>query len=136
MVHTGEVFIEFGASHLEKFRALSGLCVSQANLPSWMRFPDYERVGWINDLLTQLWPHAATAAAAKVREELEPALAANKPRWMTDISLHTFTLGDAAPHVAAIKVITRLYAANCCCIVLFDVALSIKVVFYAMMRAP
>lgn len=76
----------------------------QANFPSWMQFPDRERVGWINDLLSQLWPHAATAAAAKVRESLEPALAANKPRWMTDISLHTFTLGDAAPYVAAIKV--------------------------------
>ena len=58
----------------------------------------------MNDLLTQLWPHASTAAAAKVREELEPMLALNKPRWMTDLSLHTFTLGDAAPHVAAIKV--------------------------------
>ena len=76
----------------------------QANIPSWVRFPDYERVGWMNDLLTQLWPHAAAAAAAKVRESLEPALAANKPRWMTEISLHTFTLGDAAPHVGAIKV--------------------------------
>ncbi|MCJ1425923.1 hypothetical protein MMC29_003824 [Sticta canariensis] len=75
-----------------------------ANFPSWMQFPDRERVGWINDLLTQLWPHAATAAASKVRESLEPALAANKPRWMTDIALHTFTLGDAAPYVAAIKV--------------------------------
>ena len=69
-----------------------------------MKYPDNERVGWINDLLQQLWPHAAAAAAAKVREELEPALSKAKPRWMTDICLHTFTLGDAPPHVSAIKV--------------------------------
>ncbi|KAK9812293.1 hypothetical protein WJX73_010507 [Symbiochloris irregularis] len=78
--------------------------LGEGNIPSWMKYPDNERVGWINDLLKQLWPHAAAAAAAKVREELEPALSRSKPRWMTDICLHTFTLGDAAPHVSAIKV--------------------------------
>ena len=40
---------------------------------------------------------------AQVRETLEPLLAKNRPAWMADLSLHTFTLGDTPPHVSAVK---------------------------------
>lgn len=35
-------------------------------MPSWVRYPDRERVGWVNDILSQLWPQAAAAAAVMV----------------------------------------------------------------------
>ena len=36
-------------------------------MPSWVRYPDRERVGWVNDILSQLWPQAAAAAAVMAR---------------------------------------------------------------------
>ncbi|KAK9843817.1 hypothetical protein WJX81_007480 [Elliptochloris bilobata] len=81
--------------------------VGEANMPSWVRYPDRERVGWVNDILSQLWPQAAAAAAVMVRETAEPLLAKNRPPWMAELSLHTFTLGDTPPHVSSVKVYRR-----------------------------
>ncbi len=36
-------------------------------MPAWLRYPDRERVGWVNDILSQLWPQVAAAAAVMVR---------------------------------------------------------------------
>jgi hypothetical protein len=44
-----------------------------------------------------------TWGRAQVRETLEPLLDKNRPAWMADLSLHTFTLGDTPPHVSAVK---------------------------------
>ena len=43
-------------------------------MPSWVRYPDRERVGWVNDILSQLWPQAAAAAAVMARPEGVPAV--------------------------------------------------------------
>ena len=81
----------------------------QANLPAWVRYPDFERVQWLNDLIDQLWPNAAAAAAGIVREQLSPQLQANKPAWIYDIGIHTFTLGDRPPRISAVKVHIQLH---------------------------
>ena len=57
------------------------------DLPSWINFPDFERVDWLNALLGRLWPHVTAAATTLVHEQLDPQLKANKPRWIADISL-------------------------------------------------
>ena len=88
------------------------LAVMQANLPAWVRYPDFERVQWLNDLLDQLWPNAAAAAAGIVREQLTPQLQANKPAWIYEIGIQTFTLGDKPPRISAVKVQTQLH--QCC----------------------
>lgn len=73
------------------------------NLPAWVRYPDFERVQWVNELMSQLWPNAQAAAAAMVREQLDPMLKAYKPAWIYDIGIHTFTLGDRPPKISAVK---------------------------------
>ena len=40
-------------------------CCSQVDLPSWLAFPDVERVGWVNTVVKQLWPHIARAVQAR-----------------------------------------------------------------------
>lgn len=57
------------------------------DLPAWVTFPDFERVGWLNALVGRLWPHVTAAATAVVLQQIEPLLQAAKPRWMADISL-------------------------------------------------
>ena len=56
-----------GRSHLARLLSaqvrLDSAAV-QANMPAWLRFPDHERVAWIDSLIHQLWPHAAAAAAS------------------------------------------------------------------------
>lgn len=82
---------------------LKRIC-GNANLPAWVRYPDFERVQWINSLMDQLWPNVKAAAAGIVRNELSPMLQANKPSWIHEIGIHTFTLGESPPRVSAIKV--------------------------------
>eukprot|EP00884_Botryococcus_braunii_P002166 jgi/Botrbrau1/11950/Bobra.341_1s0015.1 len=81
--------------------------VGEENVPSWVRFPDHERVGWANDLLTQFWPHVTAAAGKMVREEAEPKLKEAKPSWMSDLRLAAFTLGAVPPRLNSIKVYRR-----------------------------
>ena len=78
----------------------------QANLPAWIRYPDFERVQWVNDLIDQLWPNIKAAAAGIVREQIGPQLRENKPAWISDISVESFQLGEKAPRISAIKVHT------------------------------
>lgn len=85
-------------------RRLIAQVTRQRELPSWIAFPDFERVEWINGVLTQLWPHAAAAVVAQVREQLDPQLKAAKPKWIGDIAITEFTFGEAPPRVKGIKV--------------------------------
>ena len=35
-------------------------------LPAWVTFPDFERVEWVNAMITQIWPHTASAIVTQV----------------------------------------------------------------------
>ncbi|KAK9865697.1 hypothetical protein WJX84_002675 [Apatococcus fuscideae] len=78
--------------------------LGQFTTPSWMQFPDFERVGWVNSVIGQLWPHVSSALVSLVQDKLPPLLDENRPRWMTAIELHTFTLGNEPPQVNGVKV--------------------------------
>lgn len=52
----------------------------------------------------QLWPQLSTAATGIVKEQLDPQLAQNKPKWISDIYLHRFNLGDEPPSISGVKV--------------------------------
>ena len=53
----------------------------------------------------QLWPHIGAALASLVQDKLPALLDQNRPRWMTAIELHTFTLGNEPPQVNGVKVL-------------------------------
>lgn len=61
--------------------------LGDVNLPSWITFPDFERVGWVNEVLDQLWPYVNEAVCTTARERLDPMLAENKPGWISSIKL-------------------------------------------------
>lgn len=42
--------------------------------------PDYDRMGWVNDVIVHLWPHITSAASHTVRDMAEPLLQQNKPK--------------------------------------------------------
>ncbi|KAK9807354.1 hypothetical protein WJX73_005591 [Symbiochloris irregularis] len=78
--------------------------LGDVDLPSWITFPDFERVGWVNDTIDQLWPYVNDAVSVTMREQLNPLLAENKPGWMSSIKLYRFDLGDKPPQVNGMKV--------------------------------
>ena len=46
----------------------------------------------------------ALAATGIVKEQLDPQLAMNKPKWISDIHLHNFNLGGEPPSISGVKV--------------------------------
>lgn len=61
--------------------------LGDVDLPSWITFPDFERVGWVNDTIDQLWPYVNDAVSVATREQLNPLLAENKPGWISSIKM-------------------------------------------------
>ena len=43
-------------------------------LPSWVSFPDFDRVEWINHIISQLWKNIDSCATFYVKELIEPEL--------------------------------------------------------------
>ncbi|GBF93842.1 hypothetical protein Rsub_06841 [Raphidocelis subcapitata] len=76
--------------------------------PPWAAWPDYERVENVNALLAALWPHAAPAAEALLRDAAAGALGATGPlqAWgfgVEGLELESLSLGAAPPRLAALK---------------------------------
>lgn len=46
------------------------------DIPTWVIFPDYERVEWLNKILKKMWPHVDKIVVEKMLE-LEPVLQQN-----------------------------------------------------------
>lgn len=78
--------------------------LGQVNLPSWVNFPDFERVGWLNSVMGQLWPRVNKALSTMGRQQLDPLMKESKPSWITSVMLDRFDLGDNAPQVSGVKV--------------------------------
>ena len=58
---------------------------------------DFERVGWLNEIMSQLWPSINAAISHQFREMLGPLLRENKPSWIASLKLFRLLL-DLAPH--------------------------------------
>ena len=57
--------------------------------------PDYDRMGWVNDVIVHIWPHVAAAAGHMIRDLADPLLQQNKPKCVPPLLSYTI--------------------ANCCC---------------------
>ena len=45
--------------------------ISLSNLPSWVTFPDFDRVNWINTILEKMWIHMNFFATTFIKETIE-----------------------------------------------------------------
>ncbi|EIE27751.1 hypothetical protein COCSUDRAFT_45975 [Coccomyxa subellipsoidea C-169] len=78
--------------------------LGNANLPSWINFPDFERVNWVNMVFSQLWPNLSAYFTKQAHPQLDPLLKQSKPAWIESIKLIKFDLGEKAPHISGVKV--------------------------------
>ena len=55
---------------------------------------DFERVGWLNQILSQVWPSVNSAVSQQFRELLGPLLRQNKPSWIASLKLFRCALKE------------------------------------------
>ncbi|XP_004381497.1 extended synaptotagmin-3 [Trichechus manatus latirostris] len=76
------------------------------HLPTWIHFPDVERVEWANKIISHTWPYLSMIMENKFREKLEPKIREKS------IHLRTFTFtklyfGQKCPRVNGVKAHTN-----------------------------
>lgn len=73
-----------------------GLVKLTGDVPSWINFQDREKVKWLNRILTELWPYYDKAAAAMIKETVEPLMEQYKPPGLIKkIYFKNLSFGDA-----------------------------------------
>ena len=73
-------------------------------LPAWVKFPDYDRAVWLNNMAQNWWPCLSTAICKTVRYRLERLLQAKKPDLFSSIVFETFSMGSIPPRCSGAKV--------------------------------
>jgi len=74
------------------------------DLPAWVKFPDYDRAAWINNMARNWWPCLSTAICRTVKHRLERLLQAKKPDVFSSIVFETFSMGSVPPRCSGAKV--------------------------------
>ncbi|XP_060731279.1 extended synaptotagmin-2 [Tachysurus vachellii] len=90
----------------EEEKSGAARALETTELPSWVHFPDVERVEWINKTVNQIWPYACRFLEKLFRENIEPAVKGTN----THLSTFSFTkidLGDKPLRVNGVKVYTE-----------------------------
>ncbi|KAF4036792.1 Synaptotagmin-like mitochondrial-lipid-binding domain [Phytophthora infestans] len=80
--------------------------ITHVELPNWMRYPDVDRVEWLNKVFVTGWPYLKKAIENSVLGSVNPALDAQKPAFMSSLSLIRLNLGFQTPQIASVKYIS------------------------------
>ncbi|CAD5220105.1 unnamed protein product [Bursaphelenchus xylophilus] len=88
-------------------RGLIGVGNKSDELPSWIRFPDTERIEWVNQVLKQLWPFISQYSAQFMREFIEPQVLEQMPSPFKSFKFLDIDMGDMPFRVSGLKVYTH-----------------------------
>ncbi|XP_031439821.1 extended synaptotagmin-2 isoform X2 [Clupea harengus] len=77
-----------------------------SELPSWVHFPDVERVEWLNKTVKQMWPYICQFVEKLFRETIEPSVKAANAHLST-FNFTKIDLGDKPLRVNGVKVYTE-----------------------------
>ncbi|CAD5213567.1 unnamed protein product [Bursaphelenchus okinawaensis] len=88
-------------------RGLIGVGSTSDELPSWIRFPDTERIEWVNQVLRQLWPFISQYSAQFMREFIEPQVLEQMPSPFKSFKFLDIDMGDMPFRVSGLKVYTH-----------------------------
>ncbi|GFU45706.1 extended synaptotagmin-3 [Trichonephila clavipes] len=64
------------------------------DLPSWVFFPETERVEWVNKILKQLWPYVGVYVKEMLKETMEPSIRESLPSYLQSFRFEKIILGD------------------------------------------
>ncbi|XP_072307060.1 extended synaptotagmin-2-A isoform X2 [Eucyclogobius newberryi] len=77
--------------------------LTTSDLPSWVHFPDVERVEWINKTIKQMWPYISQFVDKLFHETIEPAVKASNAHLST-FCFSKVDIGDKPLRVNGVKV--------------------------------
>ncbi|XP_044475979.1 synaptotagmin-2-like [Mangifera indica] len=76
-------------------------------IPQWVKYPDYDRVDWLNKFIENMWPYLDKAICKTVREIAKPIIAEQIPNYKIDsVEFEALSLGSLPPAFQGIKVYT------------------------------
>ena len=82
-------------------------------LASWISFPDFDRVNWINQILYQLWPNVNSFATTFVKTIIEPkiqnTLEMLQIKQLAGFEIERVELGSIPARVEGVKVYDQKY---------------------------
>ncbi|KAL2104273.1 hypothetical protein ACEWY4_001141 [Coilia grayii] len=79
---------------------------SKRDLPSWVNFPDVEKVEWVNKIIQQAWPFIGQYLEKLLVETIAPSIRASSTHLQT-LSFTKVDLGDKAMKVVGVKAHTE-----------------------------
>nr|XP_046148276.1 extended synaptotagmin-2-A-like isoform X2 [Oncorhynchus gorbuscha] len=80
--------------------------LTASDLPSWVNFPDVERVEWLNKTVRQMWPYICQFIEKLFRETIEPAVKGANSHLST-FRFSKINMGDKPLRINGVKVYTE-----------------------------
>ncbi|GMJ07531.1 SYNAPTOTAGMIN HOMOLOG E, synaptotagmin 5, ARABIDOPSIS THALIANA SYNAPTOTAGMIN HOMOLOG E [Hibiscus trionum] len=73
--------------------------------PSWVVFSQSQKLTWLNQHLTKIWPYVNEAASDLIKTSVEPVLEQYRPIVLASLKFSRFTLGTVAPQFTGVSII-------------------------------
>lgn len=73
--------------------------------PSWVVFSTQQKLKWLNQELTKIWPFVNQAASELIKASVEPVLEQYRPVVFAALKFSKLTLGTVAPQFTGISII-------------------------------
>ncbi|XP_022755188.1 synaptotagmin-5-like isoform X2 [Durio zibethinus] len=73
--------------------------------PSWVVFSQRQKLTWLNQHLTKIWPYVNEAASELIRTSVEPVLEQYRPIILASLKFSKFTLGTVAPQFTGVSIV-------------------------------
>ncbi len=73
-------------------------------MPSWFHDSEFQRVEWLNFVLSKLFPQIAHAVEAIVKEKVQPSIDENTPFYLPRLEIVHANLGSVSPKITGVRV--------------------------------
>ncbi|XVF48019.1 hypothetical protein PTKIN_Ptkin03bG0156900 [Pterospermum kingtungense] len=73
--------------------------------PSWLVFSQRQKLTWLNQHLTKIWPYVDQAASDLIKTSVEPVLEQYRPIILSSLKFSKFTLGTVAPQFTGVSIV-------------------------------
>ncbi|KAG4133542.1 hypothetical protein ERO13_D08G100300v2 [Gossypium hirsutum] len=73
--------------------------------PSWVVFSQRQKLTWLNQHLTKIWPYVNEAASDLIKASVEPVLEQYRPVLLSSLKFSKFTLGTVAPQFTGVSIV-------------------------------
>ncbi|XP_021277107.1 synaptotagmin-5 [Herrania umbratica] len=73
--------------------------------PSWVVFSQRQKLNWLNQHLTKIWPYVDKAASDLIKASVEPVLEQYRPIILSSLKFSKFTLGSVAPQFTGVSIV-------------------------------